>query len=217
MFFEELPSLFPLSFFDVAYDAKHFDFLKKKDQKLNKNYLLPSFSKYLDEEEFAKIFLGWNEEGILIQIYVKTKDIIEVSLNDFRKKDSIELFFDTRNIKTQGYITKFCHHFVVFPKKIDSTYIREVTRFRNEDMHNLASPEDFEIEVQIDKNLYFADVFIPSKCLYGYDPKRFDRMGFTYRINRTNKDPQHFSVSSREYKNFERNPCFWSHINLIKT
>jgi hypothetical protein len=82
-------------------------------------------------------------------------------------------------------------------------------------MHILASPNDFDVNVEIGKDSYFADIFIPSKCLYGFDPARFDKLGFTYRINRRGKDPLHFSMSSLELS-VERNPYFWATVNLIK-
>jgi hypothetical protein len=56
-------------------------------------------------------------------------------------------------------------------------------------------------------------IFIPSQALYGYDVKQFDRLGFTYRINRTGGKPQHFSVNSQDYQ-IEQQPSLWSSISL---
>lgn len=58
-------------------------------------------------------------------------------------------------------------------------------------------------------------IFIPSQCLYGYDPKQFDRLGFTYRINRAGGQPQHFSVISQEYQ-IDQQPSLWGSIKLVK-
>ena len=206
---EEFPFFLPLTFFEISFDVKYF-----KKGKLNKDYLLFSTSKYLDEEEFAKVYFGWNERGLYFFFEVE-KVIEKVCYPDFRKGDSIELFIDTRNIKNYGYTTKFCHHFVIFPKKREGYHVKEITRFREEDMHRIANPLDFQVKVEESKKKYFLDLFIPSKCLYGYDTSKFDKLGFTYRINRTSKDPQHFSESSREYV-IERQPALFATALLKK-
>lgn len=210
--FEDIPAILPLHFFDISYRVAYLS--SKKDEIRKKKYLLPSTSKYLSEKERGEFYLGWNEKGISICAEIKAEEV-ELSFPEYRRGDCLELFFDTRNIKSSGYVTKFCHHFVVFPLPIDGHYIKEVTRFRNEDMHILASAEDFKISVKISKVSYLIDLFIPSKCLYGFDSTRFDKLGFTYRINVKNEEPSHFSLSSKELS-IERNPFFWSTLTLVK-
>ena len=58
-------------------------------------------------------------------------------------------------------------------------------------------------------------IFIPAECLHGYDPEQFDRLGFSYRINRYALPPQHFSVVTKEYQ-IEQQPSLWSHMRLVK-
>lgn len=211
--FEGIPSLLPLHFFDLVFEAKHFA-LSKRRCKLSKEYLLNSTGTYFAEKDSPDFYFAWNEKGLIIQVEILAENL-EIFPSEFRRGDSIELFFDTRNLKSQGYISKFCHQFVIFPEIVDGFHAKEVTRFRNEDMHILASPNDFDVNVEVGKDFYFVDIFIPSKCLHGFDPSRFDKLGFTYRVNRRGKDPLHFSVSSIELS-IERNPYFWATANLIK-
>lgn len=211
--FESLPSLLPLHFFELYFDARYVSATKRRG-KLGKEYLINPTGKYSDEDDCIELFLGWNEKGLIAQAKIFSANI-EIDPSDFRKGDSLELFFDTRNLKSQGYVSKFSHHFVIFPELVDNFYLKEVTRFRNEDMHILASPADFDVNIEEGKDFYFADIFIPAKCLYGFDPSRFDKLGFTYRVNRRGKDPAYFSVSSLEIA-VERNPYFWATVNLVK-
>ena len=211
--FDDIPSVLPIHFFDLTYEANYLQSRMGK-LKLKKEYLLPSTSLYLDEEDSNEIYFAWNENGLFFQVKVPAEDI-DISALEYRRGDSIELFIDTRNNKSIGYITKFSHHFVIYPKLVDRSYIKEVTRFKNDDMHKLADPKDFEISVDIEKKYYFIDLFIPSKCLYGFDPSRFNKLGFTYMINRRGKEPCHLSLSSREIS-IERNPYFWTNILLLK-
>ncbi len=204
--FERLPSLLPLHFFDLYFEAPYL-----KEEAFHQRHLLPSTFSYFGEDE-AKVFFGWSEKGVSLRftVFEEPKDVF---FPDFRKGDSIELFFDTRNIKSLGYVTKFCHHFVLFPLKIDGFHIKEVTRFRNDDAHTLADEEEFIVKAAFTKKSYTIDLFIPSSSLHGYDPEKFNKLGFTYRINRLSKEPIHFSVSSKEFV-IERHPFFWGNISL---
>lgn len=207
--FERLPSLLPLHFFDLSFEAAYL----KEGSRLSKAHILPTTGSYLEEDE-AKVFFGWNEKGVYLRftVFEEPKDVF---YPEFRKGDSIELFFDTRNIKSLGYVTKFCHHFVLFPLKVDGYHIKEVTRFRNDDAHFLADPKYFQVDAAVEKKSYTIDLFIPSSSLHGYDISKFNKLGFTYRINRLAKEPCHFSVSSKEFV-IERHPFFWSSL-LLKT
>ena len=79
--------------------------------------------------------------------------------------------------------------------------------------HELCSPDLLKVKSIFKKKSYEMDIEIPANCLEGYDPKSFDRMGFTYRINRQGGDPQHFALSS-EYLAVEKESKRWSTVNL---
>jgi len=218
--FEEIPPIFPLSFFDISFDVNFLNFKIFEDfdngnflKIFKKKYLIPNMSKYLKEEKFADIYMGWNEEGIYFFVDVK-KRLEEVFSKNYRRGDSIELFLDTRCLKS-NFITKYCHHFVLFAEKVDGYHVKEVTKFRGDDIHKIAKEEDFDIKVFLDKNSYSMKIFIPKRCLYGYDVKNFKKMGFTYRVNRYLKESQNFSASDLEF-NFEKFPFLWGEANLIK-
>ncbi|PIS01458.1 MAG: hypothetical protein COT84_02165 [Chlamydiae bacterium CG10_big_fil_rev_8_21_14_0_10_35_9] len=209
--FEELPALSSLSFFQMSALCYHVPL--SDNLVTSKKYLLPSTSKYLDEESFARIYMGFNELKILLHIEVDVP-FQEASLSDFRKTDSIELFFDTRDLKEKDIITQFHHHFVFFPEKIEGTLGREITRFRTDDMHMLCEPQSLVATPFYGKKNYILDIEIPLSALHGYDPTAFKRLGFCYRINRKDADPQHFGISSFEYA-IEKHPSLWPSLSLI--
>ena len=158
--------------------------------------------------------MGYEEEGISLQILVK--EVFEkAKYPDFRKGDSIELFFDTRDNKKKGFNTRFCHHFVFYPEEVKGSLGKEVSRFRSDDMHKLCNSEDLIISSKIEPKSYFMDIIIPSFCLYGYDPTRMKSFGFTYRINRGDKDSQYFTVISKEFT-IEQNPSLWASMKMVK-
>ena len=209
-FFEDLPALSPVQFFGVSSDCLYF----KRTFKAEKSNLLPITSELLGEDSFADIYSGWNMEKLSFFVSVRVP-FQNVGDENFRRGDSVELFIDTRDSKTKGVVSRFCHHFVFFPAEVQNFYGREVTRFRGEDIHRLCHPEDLQVTPDVRKDSYSLAIEIPSACLHGYDPLSFPRLGFTYRINRTDAPPQHFAVSSEEYT-IEHHPATWGTLKFVK-
>jgi hypothetical protein len=209
--FEELPSLCPVQFFGISADCL---FLGKGALKADKRYLLSSTSDLLDEEVFADVYAAWNFEKMFFFVDVSVP-FQSLGEGDIRKGDSVEFFIDTRDLKSKGTISRFCHHFVFYPAEIQGFHGREATRFRNEDVHRLCHPEDLNVTVKIKESSYALGIEIPVQCLIGFDPMSFPRLGFTYRINRTGAPPQHFAVSSEEFA-IEQHPATWGTLKLIE-
>ena len=206
--FDDLPSFSPVQFFGVTAELPSF----RGKFKPSKESLLPSTSDLLGETSFGDVYAGWNIDKLVFHIEVN-QPFQKISEADFRKGDSCEIFIDTRDSKTKGVISRFCHHFVFFPALTQNFYGREITRFRNDDMHPLCHPEDLHVDIHVEKGGYTLAIEIPSHCLHGYDPLSFSRLGFTYRLNRAEGTPQHFAVSSEEYI-IEQHPATWGTLNL---
>jgi len=197
--FEELPALSPVQFFSLSWDCPYV----KEDLRANDEHRIPSTAELLGEEEFADLYMGWNEQKISLEIRSQRRS----------ESDSVEFFFDTRDLKTKVQISKFCHHFVFTPDEKDGVFGKEMTRFRNEDIHRLCDPRELFVDVEGDDSSYILRIQIPAVCLFGYDPFQFQRLGFTYRVNRANGPSQHFAVSSEEF-NIEQQPSLWATVKL---
>lgn len=205
-------SLLPISFFGLSWDCP---VLKNLEQVPSLSFhALPNTGSLCHEFDFVKVAMGWHEDGLKFQIHVNqacTKSFFP----EVQKGDSVELFIDTRDLKSAGFNTRFCHHFYFLPKAVDGNYAGEVTHFRTEDSHPLCDPNLLICQTNLSSHSYAMQIIIPKNCLHGYEPSQFDRIGFTYRINRHSGTPQHFSVSSSEFP-IEQQPSLWSSIKLIK-
>lgn len=208
---EKIPPLLPAGFFSLS---SHLEYVKDASRPLKKHHLLPDTSDLLAEDPYGSFFLGWNEEGIFAEAHIDAS-FENCFFPNFRDGDSVELFIDTRDLKTAGFLTRFCHHFVFLPKAIEEIKAQEITHFRTEDSHPLCDSHLLKSQVEFHTKNYELKLFIPADCLCGYDPNAFDRLGFTYRINRTGYEPQHFSVSSRNFS-IEKHPSLWASLKLIK-
>jgi hypothetical protein len=206
---ESLPAVYPLHFFSLS---AHLNHLETPEQIVKNKFLLPDTSELLAEESFADCRMSWNQEGVFLDVDVR-KPLENILYPDFRKGDSIELFFDTRDLKTAGFPTRFCHHFVILPKEVQGIKVQELSKFRAEDTHPLCDPDDILSETTPTKKGFSVKIGIPSSALYGFDPTSFDRLGFTYRINRTSGAPQHFAISSKQYT-IEQQPALWASLKL---
>jgi hypothetical protein len=209
---EHFPALCPIDFFSLSADLLPAKELTSK-KFFRDAHILPDTSFMLGEEHFAEVAMGWNEEGILARIDVR-KAFEECFFPQVAEGDSVELFFDTRDLKTTGFCTRFCHHFIFLPQEVQGIKAHEMTRFRTEDKHELCDPTLLKVDSEFATSSYSLKIFIPSDCLHGYDPKTFQRLGFTYRINRYRGRAQHFAVSS-EYYTIAEQPSLWSSLNLV--
>ncbi|HSW86880.1 MAG TPA: sugar-binding protein [Rhabdochlamydiaceae bacterium] len=212
-FLSRVEPLLPIDFFNLSADAVYSKSIPVS--KISKSFYLPDTSDLLSEEKFADAAMAWNREGVLIRVNVNVP-FEECFFPNYDKGDSVELFFDTRDLKTAGFATRFCHHFVFLPQEVQGIKCKEVTHFRSEDSHLLCNPDELECTTHFERSGYQMRISIPSHCLHGYDPSSFDRLGFTYQINRSGGAPQHFAISSHYY-NVEQNPSRWCSLKLIST
>lgn len=203
--------LSPIHFIQMRFDCP---FLEEGDKINSKRYLVPDTTDLGHESPFADLYMGWNNDGI--KCYLKVwQPVKEVHYPSWESGDSLELFIDTRDVKTSGFNTRFCHHFVFLPELVEGHHAAEVTHFRTEDAHELCDPNALKIESHLKQKAYTMELFIPKSCLHGYDPDQFDRMGFTYRVNRPGGTPQEFAVHGEHFAT-EQQPSLWSSVRLVR-
>lgn len=211
-------SLRPINFFQIFLESRFLPAPEGKAFALNSanysDYLLPDLSKMNGEYAFASLALVWNFLGLEL-LAIVDKPYEKSFYPGLEQGDSLEVCVDTRNVKTSGYNTRFCHHFFALPSPVNGIEAGEITRFRTEDAHELCDHKALVVASQSQKNQYLLHFFIPALCMHGYDPEQFDQIGFSYRLNRVSGPPQHFSVHSKEYV-WEQQPSLWSSVKLVK-
>lgn len=204
-----IPSLSPELFFRISHECLP---LKKGDSVIKKYYQMKKLAS-LERDEWVDWHMAWTKDGL--HLFFHLQKPLEKVESDYRKGDTIELFIDTRDNKQKNIVSRFCHHFVIYPEKMNGVYAKEVTRFRGEDMHTLASKESFEVIVSIQKKSYSLQVRIKAEALHGYDPEQFQHLGFCYRINTPQMDPQGLYTIFDAFS-FEKHPSLWSSLILKK-
>lgn len=212
MFEENFVPLKPISFFQLQFNSAYLP-SKAADKELKgSSYKIPDTTLLCGEEPFGELYMGWNKEGLhfFAIIGLPFKDVFYPEVG---RGDSLELFIDTRDVKTSGFNTKFCHHFFFLPQEYEGIKAGEITRFRTEDAHELCDPKELHLQSEMHKKGYSLRIFIPAHCLVGYDPDQFNRLGFTYRLNRCAGSPQHLSQVTDQFA-IEQQPSLWSSVFL---
>ncbi len=214
---QELTPITPVNFFQLSADLLYLGEAGSFPRLTGRNgdkFLLPDTAMLCDEASFADVAMGWNREGI--ECFFRVNQVIErCYYPDVSKGDSVELFIDTRNVKTSGHNTRFCHHFFFLPEAVEGIQAGELTHFRTEDRHDLCDPSLLKVKMKKRASGYDLHAWIPKECLVGYEPDQFKQMGFTYRVNRNYWESQHFSVTTGDYR-LEEQPSLWSQLKFLK-
>lgn len=218
-FSDEFVPLTPINFFQISADCLYLP--RSPDRKFPtmskaqaQKMLLPDTSKLCAEEPFADISLGWNEDGI--EAFIRVNNPFKRAFYpEVSRGDSVELFIDTRDVKTAGFNTRFCHHFFFLAEGVEGHLAGEITRFRTEEVHPLCDSNELKVKSLVQSQGYTLNIFIPSHCLHGYDPDQFNRIGFSYRINRADGFPQHFTVVTEDFP-VEQQPSLWGSLKFKK-
>jgi hypothetical protein len=194
---KDLKPLSPSAFFEVRGKIP-----KAEKKRQFKKGLLPNTTGLTGEGRLISLALLWSPVGIYVEMGCKL---------GIENGDQLELFMDTRDLKTSNVITRFCHHFSFDLEEMTGA---EVTRFRGEDSHELADSDLITIKTEVKRTSYRVEIALPKEILYGYDPVEFKRLGFCYRFKRKNGENEHFNLSS-DYFNLEKHPALWASMELM--
>lgn len=204
---EEFPEIVPTSFFDLKIEAIHL-----KGVNLSSRHLLPNFEEMTHLEPFAECYIGWNEEELVLLFNVD-KPFESADYPDYQKSDSIEIFINTRGASPTRYSNRFCHHFVVFPTKVNGIHAIELTKFRGEDRHDLCQPEQIEVKSTHQKSSYCLQIRLSKVILNGYDSNENRLIGFDYRLHRKGGQPQTLFHIPSTISDFS--PLLWPKLELV--
>ncbi|MBA3817221.1 MAG: hypothetical protein H0X29_12040 [Parachlamydiaceae bacterium] len=218
-FSDELAPITPINFFQITADCHYLENFSLKTfpsiKTMKGKHIIPDTSALCGEKAFAQVAIGWHAEGIEFRVNVHSP-FKRARYPEVDRGDSFEVFIDTRDVKSSGFNTRFCHHFFFLAEAIEGQQAGEITRFRTEDSHPLCDPNDLKVKAQSTSSEYTLNIFIPNHCLNGYDPAQFSRLGFSYRINRADGFPQHFTVVTEDYQ-VDQQPSLWGTLRLVKT
>ena len=194
--------LSPLDFGDFSSDLS---FCEDLELRLTEAHLLPALGASWIQFSPFKVYAAWHHSGLTFDLSLSNRDLCSSLV--------LDVFVDTRDVKSSGYNSRFCHYFK-FDLKEDSKAGLECTHFRSEDKHELSSPENLKVFYKKSGQKTRYKCIVAADALHGFDPLEGQRIGFTYRVTIGEEIYDYFS-SSKDF-NIEEQPSQWGSMRLVK-
>lgn len=201
--------LMPIDLFSIEVTIPYLEGEKIK----MKDIKLPSFPELFYTQAFADVGLYYNQEGIGGKLEIQAP-FTSSEYPDFSHGDAFELLLSTKQTHNATSVSRFCHHFVIFPVEIGSFYAKEITHFRHDDTRPVFDPSPITVRSVFDKKSYTVDFFIPKSSLYGFEDMT-DGFSFTYFLHNVKQGVQSFCASNENFT-VSQMPSLWAHGILQK-
>ncbi len=96
---EDFIPITPINFIQISTECHYIEPGSADLMEDPEPFSLPDTSDLCDEERFAEVCMGWNTEGLELLIEVE-EPFQEAFYPEVSRGDSVELFIDTRDVKT---------------------------------------------------------------------------------------------------------------------
>ena len=185
---------------------------------LTPKHSLPSFEEMNGAKKFADVRVGWNKNGIGLQLTVSgKKKSLWCKPTKLGESDGIHLWIDTRDTHNIHRATRFCHRFFFMPQGIG---VREMEPYATMLKINRAREESssmnrgkLEIKATVKKNGYVIQAFIPKESMYGFAPEDQTKLGFCYAVNDRELGWQSFSIGPQFP--IAEDPSLWGTLEMV--
>jgi hypothetical protein len=160
---------------------------------------LPAPASLGEDRVFATLRAGWNNDGLALSVDVAGKKFPPFcDPGDVVRSDGIRLWFDTRDMKSLHYGTRFCQHFCLMPQGggdngTDPIAVPLPVPRAREDAP-LPDPEDILLWSNVGGTGYQLEAWFPASTLQGFDPASQPRLGFFYHLHDSELGDQYFTV-----------------------
>ena len=187
--------------------------------KLDERHRLQCFAELSGKMPYAEVRLGWNEQGIAVNVTVRGKQqppwCRDSRIDD---SDGVQLFLDTRNTQNIHRAGRFCHRFAFLPigagRKLDEPLAVLLAINRAKESPREIEPGALRIRCQRLPDGYLLEGFIPAAALTGYSPTDQPAIGFSYAVIDRELGWQTFSVGPE--LPFLDDPSLWGTLDLLR-
>ncbi len=177
------------------------------------------FLKALDDQEpFARVWWGWNDDYFVAAFGVRKTGPVTVDSDQWWKKDGIRLCIDTRDARDLKRGTRFCHLFYLLPtgggerKNQPIVGLHKLNKAKESPPR--VDPAQLRLAARVERSAYRIEVAIPTGCLNGFDPVEHPRIGIYYKIKDTQVGAQHLCAS--DDLGWNSDPSVWATGVLVR-
>ena len=149
-------------------------------------------------EGYANLYMAWNDEALYFGLEVPRKTRYKIDPREPTTGDCLELFIDTRDVKDAHRANRYCHRFYFLPGGTGKTGKAPIGRQSTVDKAREQAPpcpeETIKVGLRRLKRSYQMEILLPALGLNGYDPREFNRLGFTYVLHDSEHGMQSWSA-----------------------
>jgi hypothetical protein len=141
----------------------------------------------LDGGTFATMWMAWSPEALWFAVRVERTRPPQVMPNRPAAGDCIELYIDTRDVRSAHRAGRYCHKFIMAPVgrsgRAQKPFFDHVDVARATASPPKVLPEQVELAAVVDREFYSMEIRIPAEALFGYDIETNRRLGFAYVVH----------------------------------
>ena len=182
----------------------------------DESYLVPDLMGVEGLESHADLYMAWNDEGLYFGLQVKRKTHYKIDPKNYDRGDCLELFLDTRDLKDVHRATRYCHHFYFLPggsgKDGKSPIGRQTSIERAREQAPPCPEESIQVALRRLKRSYQMEIKLPALGLNGFQPREFNRLGFTYLLHDSQRGLQTWSAGRDKLAT--QDPASWGTIEF---
>jgi hypothetical protein len=218
-----MPSLLPHRFlFRYSFPVMHEKQLPcagKKLLGLSDVHRLPDLGKLDDRSSFGELRMAWNQQGLAVAALIRGKrQPLRCDSKGPDRSDGVQIWIDTRNTQSIHRASRFCHHFCLLPRggegEKEKPVAVQLPIARAKEAAPMGDPGDILLTVDVTRDGYLLEAWLPASVLHGYDPEAQSRLGFYYELRDAELGEQTLAVGP-EFP-YAADPSLWGTLELVK-
>ena len=181
------------------------------------DHLLPRIA-LEDPQPYATVWAGWSTSGLGLAFRVPRTRAPRVLPKRPTEGDCIEIYIDTRDVRTAHRASRYCHKFVVAPAggpgrgRLPLFEHQEIPRALG--MPPQVEADAVKIGARVTERQYTLEMFLPAAALNGYDVEENRRLGLAYLIRDIENGVQ--SWPHGEVLPVGMDPSLWATVELAQ-
>jgi hypothetical protein len=182
----------------------------------DESYQIPDLMGVEGLKSHAHLYMAWNDEGLYFGLQVNRKSRYKIDPKNYAEGDCLELFLDTRDVKDTHRANRYCHHFYFLPggsgKDGKAPIGRQTSIERAREQAPPCPEESIQVAMRRLKKSYQMEIKLPAQGLNGFQPREFNRLGFTYLLHDTELGLQTWSAGRDQP--VTQDPATWGTIEF---
>jgi len=191
-----------------------------KGSALDKEHSLPNFAELEQPGAVPEVRAGWNETGLAFRFDVRGKHQAPwCRAQSPEDSDGVQIWLDTRDLKTVHRAGRFCHRFFFLPAGAGRGFAEPVCGalpiHRAREPHGPIREGQLQVLSEKRPDGYVLHVFISAAALTGFDPAEHPRLGFTYAV--MDRELGEHTLAAGSPMPYQEDPSLWATLELVRS